>query len=341
MSPRLGGPNSAGLSVMDSRLSAIASRQGGVFTSAQAQSCGYSREAVRHRVRAGQWCRFGRGIFGVAPSDSGDAAALARAAWTALVAHRDAVVGFGAAAQLHGLATFRPVPGIQLVRSATAGRTPGRRGTPILVAALPGDQTSEPAGVPATSMARTAADIARCGSLRDGVVVLDSALQLRCLRSEIDAVVASCSGWPGARALQRAWSIADEGAESPLESLAHVLQAEAGVPRPLTQVSMFDGQGFIGRVDDFWPEHATVGESDGMLKYDDPTALRAEKLRQERLEQAGLQVVRVSYSDVTRRLAATARRYHEAFERGRLRLAWRPLDLETSASPPQVGLKAR
>jgi hypothetical protein len=68
----------------------------------------------------------------------------------------------------------------------------------------------------------------------------------------------TCAGWPGARSLRRAWSIADAGSESPLESLAHVMQWEEGIPRPLTQVQMFDDAGFIGRVDDYWPDFATV-----------------------------------------------------------------------------------
>jgi hypothetical protein len=99
--------------------------------------------------------------------------------------------------------------------------------------------------------------------------------------------------------------------------MAHAVQAVHGIPRPLTQVNLFDEDGLIGRVDDYWPRHGTVGETDGLLKYDDdPTALRREKLRQERIERTGLQVVRVTYEDLRQRAASTANRYREAFARG-------------------------
>ena len=271
----------------------------------------------------------------------GSPAGIAQAAWAALLAHPEAVVGYGTAALLHGLATFRSVPGLELVRSAGAGRTPKMGATPVRIAALPASQVSEPQGVPSTSLARTAVDLARAGSVRDGVVALDSALQLGCQWEELEDVVSWCSGWPGSIGLRQAFDVADPGSESPLESLAHVVQAQAGLPRALTQVSIYDARGLIGRVDDYWPEHATVGESDGMLKYDANGALRAEKLRQERLEQAGLQVVRVSYPDVTQHPLRTADRYREAFERGRMRLAWRPLSVTTSASPSVVVFSAR
>jgi hypothetical protein len=74
-----------------------------------------------------------------------------------------------------------------------------------------------------------------------------------------------------------------------------------------------------------------------MLKYDEPGALRWEKLRQERLERGGLQVVRVTHADVTRAARATGRRYREAFERGRERLAWRALSVRAVAPPDSWG----
>ncbi|MFI5100495.1 MAG: hypothetical protein ACHQE5_08270 [Actinomycetes bacterium] len=110
--------------------------------------------------------------------------------------------------------------------------------------------------------------------------------------------------------------LGDPASESPLESLAHVCQHEAGLPRPLTQVCLYDDDGFIGRVDDFWPQYATVGESDGLLKYAHQDVLRAEKLRQWRLERAGLQVVRVINRDVTVDVVRTVARYRAAFDRG-------------------------
>ena len=326
---------------VDARLSQVVQRQGGVFTVKDALRSGYTRDAIRHRVDSGRWTRVGRGIL--VPEGDPPAEPLLRVireCWTALLAHPDAVVGFGVAAELHGLDTYRPLPGLELIRSRAAARTPAAGRVRVTAAALPSEHVHEPHRVPATSLARTAADIARRGSLRDGVVVLDSAMRLGCPRRELDLMLETCRGWPGIRGLRLALEVADEGAESALESLAHVMQAEEGIPRPQTQVSLYDCAGFIGRVDDYWPEEATVGESDGMFKYDAPGSLRTEKLRQERLEQTGLQVVRVTYADVTRSPTATAQRYREAFERGRRRLAWRPIAVRAIPSPRLWGREA-
>lgn len=319
---------------VNARLSQVALRQGGVFTAQDALQSGYSRDAIRHRVDSGRWTRVGRGIFAAA----GDLPAetlprVLRECWTALLAHPDAVVGFGVAAELNGLDTYRPLPGLELVRSSAARRTPDLAQVRVTAAALPAEHVREPRGVPATSPARTAADIARRGTLREGVVVLDSAMRLGCAREELDLMLETCRGWPGIRSLRLALEVADQGAESALESLAHVMQREEGIPRPQTQVCIYDAAGLIGRVDDYWAAEATVGESDGMFKYDEPGSLRREKLRQERLERTGLQVVRVTYADVTRSPAATAQRYREAFERGGRRLAWRPIAVRTAPSP--------
>lgn len=74
--------------------------------------------------------------------------------------------------------------------------------------------------------------------------------------------------------------------------------ADAGLPAPDLQVDIRDADGvWLARTDFLW-EFAVVGEADGLEKYDDLSVLRAEKLRQERLERAGLVVVRWTMNDV-------------------------------------------
>ncbi len=54
----------------------------------------------------------------------------------------------------------------------------------------------------------------------------------------------------------------------------------------------------VGIVDFLWRDQRTVGEADGMLKYDESGALRREKLREEELRACGLEVVRNTWDDV-------------------------------------------
>ncbi|MGN6472687.1 MAG: DUF559 domain-containing protein, partial [Mycobacteriales bacterium] len=86
--------------------------------------------------------------------------------------------------------------------------------------------------------------------------------------------------------------------ESPLESLSRAVFAEHGLPTPELQVEFHPRPGLTYRADFYWPDHQVVGEADGMAKYDQRGALRAEKIRQEGLEDLGLRVVRWTWRDM-------------------------------------------
>ncbi len=238
--------------------------------------------------------------------------------WAAVLATgAGSVISHRSAGYLHGMADYGTASqGVVLSRAS--GRTSPDRYDGLIVqrAALPTRDVTVVGGLPVTTVERTAVDVAREGSLRAGVVAVDSALRLGATLADLERVLDGQRGWPGVRTARQSWLLGDVASESPLESLAHVFQFETGIDRPLTQVNVYDDDGLIGRVDDFWPAFATVGESDGMIKYEDSSALRFEKLRQERLERAGLQVVRVTNHDVTRDVVRTEARYRAAFDRG-------------------------
>lgn len=61
--------------------------------------------------------------------------------------------------------------------------------------------------------------------------------------------------------------LTDGRSESPLESLSRVRMFQLGLPMPELQVTFYNGSGFIGRVDFFWPELGIIGEADGRIKF--------------------------------------------------------------------------
>jgi predicted transcriptional regulator of viral defense system len=318
--------------------------QGGAFTVGQAREHGYSPAAVRHRVRAGRWTRLRRGVL--TDGDRWDAltssAQLLCQTWAAVLAlGPGAVVSHDTAALLHRMATYGPTPPHVTMTRPSGSTTPdGFGGLVVQRAALTAKDVTRLIRLPVTTMERTAVDLARAGPICAGVVAMDSALRLGARAGVLEATARRQTGWPGVRRARQALTLIDAGSESPLESLAHVCQHQCGIDRPLTQVCVYDDAAFIGRVDDFWPQHATVGETDGLAKYADPSILRAEKLRQERLERTGLQVVRVVARDVTVDVVRTGARYREAFARGREALArgatrftWQAAVREPSQAP--------
>ncbi|GGB42201.1 hypothetical protein GCM10011492_36460 [Flexivirga endophytica] len=177
-----------------------------------------------------------------------------------------------------------------VVRPGTRGRTPNvrRRRTSLPTEAV------DIGGLLVTPYERTVVDDARHALLESGVSVCDDALH-RSLTSR-EALLGELAKVPrgrrGRRMAQLAIHLADERAESPLESLSRTRMFQCGLPMPELQKKFFDGAGFIGRTDFYWPALGLVGESDGDLKYTFPEddsgesavdALLQEKKREQRL----------------------------------------------------------
>jgi hypothetical protein len=163
--------------------------------------------------------------------------------------------------------------------------------------------------VPVTSVARTVVDLARTTSLREGVVVADSALHHKLTtKTELYAVLDRCGRWPGIAQARRAVDFSDALSESPLESLARLVFADAGLPPPQLQawvggdLAGESGEGSggrpLGRADFYWPDHSTIAEADGAIKYADPSRAQQQLQRDDDLRQAGFQVVHFTWQQL-------------------------------------------
>jgi hypothetical protein len=146
-------------------------------------------------------------------------------------------------------------------------------------------------------------DLARTTSLREGVVVADSALHgKQTTKPELYAVIDRCARWPGIARARRAVDFSDALAESPLESLARLAFSDGGLPRPELQAWVGGDQGGngrpLGRVDFYWPAHLTIAEADGAIKYSDPTRAQQQLQRDDDLRQAGFQVIHFTWQQL-------------------------------------------
>lgn len=295
-----------------------------VVTRADAFTAGLSPAAVRHRIAAGRWetLRIRRGVYLDPAGLLGDGDPWTRHAVDTAAAIAGlgvpAVAGHLSAAVLHGLPAVRPLDGVTLLSDKTDGCPRGYRGLRLRAAELPPGHVGVVSDVPVTTIARTVVDLARALPFVDGVVLADAALRRGTTRGELAQVAAECTRWPGVRRARQVIDFADPRAETPLESRARVMFHLHELPAPDLQVPIGDEQGLIGVADFLWRAQRTVGEADGLLKYADPAILRGEKIRQERLERAGFQVVRMLWDDVTRVQERTVGRIRAAFGR-----AWR------------------
>jgi len=187
----------------------------------------------------------------------------------------------------------------------------------VKVATLAPTDCTRIGGIRVTTPDRTVVDIARRASFRASVVVADAALRSGLSAEMLAASAGRLAHWPhGANPVSVA-AFADGRSESPLESIGRVAMHEQGVEPPELQVEVWCEGRLIARVDHLWERHRTIGEADGLGKYDNATsALRDEKRRQEWLEQLGFVVVRYGWEDAYRKQVELADRIRTAFVRG-------------------------
>ena len=270
-----------------------------VFTRAHALARGHTDGHIRARLHSGDWVTVAPGLYALAAGWAaaiGDPAAEARLrarAWQ--LRYPDAVASHETAAAIHGLVVPPSPPGVWLTRPPSWGRAARwQQGVHLAAAGLPRRHVVVAGGARVTSVDRTLIDLARRLPYVDGVVMTDAALHgERTHDARLREVLAACRLWPGGGRAARVIEFAEPLTESPLESRSRVFFEARGMEPPEVQVRIGPD-----RVDFYWKRHRTIGEADGLLKYrldglqPRPDALIVEKLRQERLEDMGLRVVR-------------------------------------------------
>lgn len=120
-------------------------------------------------------------------------------------------------------------------------------------------------GIPVTTSARTAFDIARRLPRIPAIVHLDALM--RASSYSIEDVMLLTKVHRGARglvALRKALPHIDGGAESPKETWLRMLFVDAGLPKPTTQFVVYTADGrYIKRLDMVWEKYKVGVEYDG------------------------------------------------------------------------------
>jgi hypothetical protein len=301
-------------------LAAHAAQRSGLFTAAQALSCGLSRADVAREWRRGHWHRFGRGVFMATDlwetlDDRDRHLAQARARLVALgpawaLARRSAVVGY----QLSHLGKQPTASQLLGAKGRAKARSRHER-----IATLPDEDVTILDGFRTTSLERTMVDVSRKETFRGAVVIADSALGSGADLSLAMSIGRRCASWPGGTGIAAVLRFADGRSESALESISRVAMLRCGLPMPEPQVEVYLGPVLLGRVDFFWRHHHLVGECDGLSKYVDTDVVVKEKLREELITSTGLGLVRWNWDHAWRE-AEMERRIRQGMREGFSRL---------------------
>ncbi|MGC1212453.1 MAG: type IV toxin-antitoxin system AbiEi family antitoxin domain-containing protein [Micromonospora sp.] len=282
----------------------VAARHGGVVTVDQALSAGFSRDQIRYLCRSGRWIRVARGCF--VPAAEVGGAALRRARIRAAVTSlgTGAVAVLDTAAELHQIAGLRPTSAIHVSVPVNRPR-PQRPAQPHLVVhqlALNDEDVCQVAGVLVTTPVRTVADAILRADRYPGVCLLDSALNRHLLSaadlSLIPALIARRRGAVAARAYLLE---ADGRAQSPLETRTRLRCVDGGVPPDALQLEVRDDDGYLLGIGDLgWRSARVIAEADGQGPHRNPQAVFEDRVRQNRLINAGWKVLRFTWSDTLR-----------------------------------------
>lgn len=181
-------------------------------------------------------------------------------------------------------------------------------------------------GLPVTSLARTVVDCACTLGPRGGIVVADAAIAAGLTRQACTELLSQMRGARGVRTARAVLAAADDGAESPGESLTRLAVLAAGLPAPTTQVPVDTHLGVFW-LDLGWPASKVGIEFDGAVKYgaSPSEVLIREKRRQDALEEAGWLLIRLMAVDLRDSWAVALRVLRALRRRGPVDLAPRPL----------------
>lgn len=155
----------------------------------------------------------------------------------------------------------------------------------------------ELAGLPVTSLVRTAFDLGR--HLPRGVAVrhLDAlSAATRLTSADVAPLIARHKGARGVRQCQTALSLMDGGAQSPKESWLRLVLIDAGLPRPVTQIKVTDGR-LVAYLDMGWEGPKVALEYDGDQHRSDRQQYVKDIRRAEMVDRLGWHVIKVIYED--------------------------------------------
>ena len=274
----------------DERILRLAARQHGAVTRAQLLDAGLSRGAVEHRLAKGTLRPVHRGVYRVGPITGRYEAEMA----AVLACGPRAALSDRTAAGIWDMEPSSPEAPVDIVGSRTL-RGP-RSGVRLHRREIEDDEITERYGLPLTTPARTALDLASGLGPHELERVL-----ARAVRREIvtlDAVRGMLLRHPGMRGSRVLQGLLDEAAgpaltRSEAEARFLALLRKGGIDRPRCNTVVCGLE-----VDFYWPDRNVVVEVDGFAYHSRRSAFENDRERDLVLAAEGIVVVRVTWRQI-------------------------------------------
>lgn len=293
-------------------LSALAGKQHGLMTHAQAMAAGLSRMALSRLVRKGAWQVVRPRVFRrAAASQTEGQALLAVCLWAgegAVVSHRSAARLLGLNLEQGELEVSTPrfrqeVSGVLLHRSKSMD--------PADVRVL--------RGIPVTSGARTIIDLASCLEEESLAYLVEEAWRKQIAAPDWVARRLGQLGARGRRAAALAQILADcRQRKAPMRSALEVrvwrLLRNERLPMPIPGYEFRDDFGQPGCIDFAFPEHRLALECDGYQFHGDRETFERDRVRAARLVALGWRVMPLTWRQLDEQRDNVIERIRQALE---------------------------
>jgi very-short-patch-repair endonuclease len=283
----------------EERIAAVAAEQHGVVTRRQLLELGLSPAAVGRRLKSGRLRQVHRGVYlvgSIAPERATEMAAVLAGGPGAILSHLSALSILG----MLRVGPRRPVH--VSVPGNGRGRRPGIRFH--RVPPFDGDELTVMDGVPVTSPTRTLADVT--GMLGSREIEVAASVAERNGLIGIDELVALPDRYPRRPGISVLRRLLKNGrgpdfTRSEAERRCLELLRTAGLPRPYTNVSMGPYE-----LDLFWPDEGIAVEVDGRAHHSSRPRFEGDRRKDMWLRARGIEVIRLSWNQITREGTATA-----------------------------------
>lgn len=217
----------------------------------------------------------------------------AQAAW--LWSRRRGVIAGQSAAALHGAKWVDDRAPAELLYDCR--RPP--RGVRSWSDRVQADEVQLIGGLPATTPARTALDLACRYPSGRAVAAIDAlARATRLTMADVEVLAERYRGRRGIRRARMALELADGGAESPRETWLRLLLIRAGFPQPQTQIPVYDEYGQLAAVADMgWEDIKVAVDYEGEHHRITRAAFNKGIRRHETMTQLGWIDIRITVED--------------------------------------------
>ena len=284
------------VSTLDRALGAIAAKQHGVFSLAQARAAGIHQSTLDKRVARGALTRVQRAVFafpGAAATWQREASALV------LSVPRLAAASHKTAAFIWGLSSIEP----ETAEIVTVRHQRIQRRNPQIHESIdlePRDVVISD-GIPTTTPVRTVVDVGATASSRYVEHCLDTGLRIGLFRLGDVAGFIRRVAKSGRNGIGTIRPLVDERAkwdtitESALEDMFLRLVVNSELPNPVSQYRVLEGSTIVCRADFAYPEDHILIELDSEQYHMDRETFRRDRAKQNRAHALGWTVYRFTW----------------------------------------------